>query len=830
VLKADTISSDSTNINGLAANQKYYWRVQASNSAGASSWSDTWNFTTGLEWEKTNAPSTNEIKCFAWNGKDLFVGTSGGGILHSTDNGMNWNPVNNGLTDLRVDCIFISGNNLFAGTYNSGIFLSTNNGSSWTLIKSMYYVNTFAKIGSNLFVGTDHGVYLSKDGGKNWSEVTPNSIIDFGTIGNNLFGGNYTGIYLSTDFGTSWNKVNNNDIECLTTVNSKIFAGCNTNQGIIRSTNNGVSWTTVNTGLTYKYSFDLATCGLNLFTLYSSDILLSTNYGDNWTSVDLGFTNSYRRAMGVNLNYLFVGTSSDGIWRRRLIEMTGVNPPANTQLISPIMSQTISTDTVNLKWNSAKDATLYVLQLSKDQSFTSILNTDTVTTDTIKAIAGLSKNQKYYWRVLAENEAGVSQWSDIWNFTLAGVGPKMSRSNNSISFNPVLVGQFKDTIITITNSGDDTLKILNISSSLTVFSARPTTRSVPPGQSFSDTLRFSPAAIGSASGALLLYSNASSSPDTIKVSGVGFGNAAIQLSKSSIFFGSVKVNQFKDTIITITNSGNDTLKISKFSASNTAFSARPTTRNVPPSQSFSDTLRFAPAVIGSASGTLLLYSNAVSSPDTIKISGTCVAAPTLQLNTVSVSFGSVKIGQFKDTTITLTNNGNDTLKISNIASSISKFAALQTKINIAPGQSYIDTLRYTPTFVRTDSAFITILSNTTKLIDTIKVLGVGISGTNVDQKIKLPTCFALDQNYPNPFNPSTMITYQIPNDGAVRLSIYDVMGRMLTTLVNKEQSAGQYAVSFDGSKFTSGIYLYRINVITRDGKSFSQTNKMILMK
>jgi hypothetical protein len=75
-----------------------------------------------------------------------------------------------------------------------------------------------------------------------------------------------------------------------------------------------------------------------------------------------------------------------------------------------------------------------------------------------------------------------------------------------------------------------------------------------------------------------------------------------------------------------------------------------------------------------------------------------------------------------------------------------------------------------------------------------------------------------------------MITYQIPNDGAVRLDIYDVMGRMLTTLVNKEQSAGKYAVPFDGSKFTSGIYLYRINVITRDGKSFSQTNKMILMK
>jgi hypothetical protein len=93
-----------------------------------------------------------------------------------------------------------------------------------------------------------------------------------------------------------------------------------------------------------------------------------------------------------------------------------------------------------------------------------------------------------------------------------------------------------------------------------------------------------------------------------------------------------------------------------------------------------------------------------------------------------------------------------------------------------------------------------------------------------------PAVFALSQNYPNPFNPSTMITYQIPNDGTVRLEIYDVMGRTLTTLVNEEKPAGQFTVSFDGSKFTSGIYFYRINVITRDGKSFSQTNKMILMK
>jgi hypothetical protein len=93
-----------------------------------------------------------------------------------------------------------------------------------------------------------------------------------------------------------------------------------------------------------------------------------------------------------------------------------------------------------------------------------------------------------------------------------------------------------------------------------------------------------------------------------------------------------------------------------------------------------------------------------------------------------------------------------------------------------------------------------------------------------------PAVFSLSQNYPNPFNPSTMITYQIPTDGTVRLEVIDVMGRTLTTLVNEQKPAGHFTVPFDGSKFASGIYFYRINVIARDGKSFSQTNKMILMK
>ncbi len=94
----------------------------------------------------------------------------------------------------------------------------------------------------------------------------------------------------------------------------------------------------------------------------------------------------------------------------------------------------------------------------------------------------------------------------------------------------------------------------------------------------------------------------------------------------------------------------------------------------------------------------------------------------------------------------------------------------------------------------------------------------------------IPAVFALSQNYPNPFNPSTKITYQIPTDGMVRMEIYNILGKTMAMLVNEAKPAGKFTVTFDGSRFTSGIYFYRLNVLARDGKSYSQTNRMILMK
>jgi hypothetical protein len=94
-----------------------------------------------------------------------------------------------------------------------------------------------------------------------------------------------------------------------------------------------------------------------------------------------------------------------------------------------------------------------------------------------------------------------------------------------------------------------------------------------------------------------------------------------------------------------------------------------------------------------------------------------------------------------------------------------------------------------------------------------------------NSKSTLPQKFYLSQNYPNPFNPSTIINYEIPRSSFVSLKVYDILGREITTLVNEEKPAGKYNVTFNASKYSSGIYFYRI-----EAGGFSQIKKMVLLK
>jgi len=93
-----------------------------------------------------------------------------------------------------------------------------------------------------------------------------------------------------------------------------------------------------------------------------------------------------------------------------------------------------------------------------------------------------------------------------------------------------------------------------------------------------------------------------------------------------------------------------------------------------------------------------------------------------------------------------------------------------------------------------------------------------------------PHGFALEQNFPNPFNPSTTIRYELPEDGLVNITIYDITGRHISTLVSSHQNAGYKSIQWNatnnhGEPVSAGVYLYKIQA-----GEFLQTKKMVLLK
>ena len=110
------------------------------------------------------------------------------------------------------------------------------------------------------------------------------------------------------------------------------------------------------------------------------------------------------------------------------------------------------------------------------------------------------------------------------------------------------------------------------------------------------------------------------------------------------------------------------------------------------------------------------------------------------------------------------------------------------------------------------------------------VVSVILESVSTSSESEIPIQFAIHQNYPNPFNPITNLSYDLPEDGIVNITIYDMMGRVVHTLVNDYQTSGYKKIQWNatndsGDPVSAGVYLYQI-----DAGSFSQTKKMILLK
>ena len=112
---------------------------------------------------------------------------------------------------------------------------------------------------------------------------------------------------------------------------------------------------------------------------------------------------------------------------------------------------------------------------------------------------------------------------------------------------------------------------------------------------------------------------------------------------------------------------------------------------------------------------------------------------------------------------------------------------------------------------------------------TLSPNGLPTAVTSQQQNRQTPNSFGLFQNYPNPFNPATTILYQLPFDSRVQLIVYDLLGRIVRTLVNESQQSGYHTIHFDAGGLTSGVYFYRMTA-EGGGGTFSDSKRMLVIK
>tara|TARA_B100000029_G_scaffold516755_1_gene633730 strand:- start:535 stop:1734 length:1200 start_codon:yes stop_codon:yes gene_type:complete len=120
--------------------------------------------------------------------------------------------------------------------------------------------------------------------------------------------------------------------------------------------------------------------------------------------------------------------------------------------------------------------------------------------------------------------------------------------------------------------------------------------------------------------------------------------------------------------------------------------------------------------------------------------------------------------------------------------------------------------------------------STAEIMQSAMIARTGGVHTGIENKILLPSKISLNQNYPNPFNPTTLISYDLPEQNDVRLEVYDILGKRIRSLVSQKMDAGVHQSFWDGTDdsgkiVSGGVYFYRL-----EANNFIQTRKMLFIK
>ena len=317
--------------------------------------------------------------------------------------------------------------------------------------------------------------------------------------------------------------------------------------------------------------------------------------------------------------------------------------------------------------------------------------------------------------------------------------------------------------------------------------------------------------------------------DKVSITMNKYGTPNISLSKTTIDFGMVNIDSTVEDSFIIWSTGDGNLQINDIVSSNPSFTVSPRSAELGAAgDGRSISVKFTPSGEVTYNDSLIIYSDAPSSsPHRVNITGS--GRPTLpfEISKNSVDFGYVLVNDVAEDSINITNIGED-IKISNIITSNSDFSVEPLSGTIKNGQQLVINISFAPSGNRVYSDSLLFKSENSSLEDYVVYLyGTSILPTSVGESEQgsLPQHFNLKQNYPNPFNPSTRIDFAIARAGTVDLSIYDLRGRKVATVVHEKKSPGSYSVEYNAAELASGIYFYRLKA-----GNFSQVKKFLFIK